>query len=35
MTCSSVDSCFQRINVRMGCASRKASAQKAACHGLF
>lgn len=35
MTCSSVDSRFQRINVRMGCASRKASAQKAACHGLF
>ena len=35
MSCSSVDSRFQRINVRMGCASRKASAQKAACHGLI
>lgn len=35
MTCSSVDSRFQRINVKLGCASRKAAAQKAACHGLI
>ena len=35
MSCASVDSRFQRINVRMKCTSRKAAAQRAACYGLI
>ena len=35
ISCSSVDSRFQRINLKMNCSSRKASAAKAVCHGLF
>ena len=35
MSCASVDSRFQRINVKMRCGSRKASAQRAACYGLI
>ncbi|MBL0726134.1 sigma-70 region 4 domain-containing protein [Piscinibacter sp. HJYY11] len=35
MTSASVDSRFQRINVRMECASRKASARRAAAYGLL
>ncbi len=35
MSCSSVDSRFQRINVKMGCANRRASAQRASLHELI
>jgi len=35
ISCASVDSRFQRINVRLGCPSRKAAAQRAACYGLI
>lgn len=35
LSCSSVDSRFQRINVKMGCASRRASALRASLHELI
>jgi DNA-binding CsgD family transcriptional regulator len=35
MSVTSVDSRFQRINVRLNCASRKASAKRAAAYGLL
>jgi DNA-binding CsgD family transcriptional regulator len=35
MTTASVDSRFQRINARLNCASRKASAHRAAAYGLL
>lgn len=35
MTMASVDSRFQRINARLNCASRKASAHRAAAYGLI
>src|SRR5204862_7581109 len=35
MSPATVDSRFQRLNVRLQCANRKASARRAAAHGLL